>query len=91
MALSAGNSVSILASSTKRAYAIFQVQSSCSVPVYLRFANSSGTQIGQPATSGIIITASSSPYEIKQENRYVGAVYASSSAACNLNITEAQF
>lgn len=87
--LSAGNSIMILATSSKRAYADFST--TCSTPIYLRLANSSGTTLNLPSTGGLVLSASSTRYEIDTDNLYKGAVYASSSVACTVNITEAQF
>jgi hypothetical protein len=90
VAMTAGQSKLILATSSKRAYAYFNAPS-CAVPVYLRFADSNGTTLTLPNTGGIVLNATNTTYEIKQENLYRAAVYASSSAACIVNVTEAQF
>lgn len=90
VAMTAGQSKMILASSSRRAYAHISAPA-CAVPVYLRFADSNGTTLTLPNTGGIVLNATNTVYEIQHENLYKAAVYASSSAACNVNVTEAQF
>ena len=95
MTLTAGTKAMVLATSSRRAYAEFNT--TCGLPVYLRM-NTASTSLTVtpdeqyvPATGGIMISSTTPSYEIGQENRYTGVVYASSSAACVINVTEAQF
>lgn len=92
--LTAGVSSLVLATSSTRAYARFSTE--CSNVIYLR-VNMSSTSASVtpdaqyvPAQGGIEIS-STTPYEFKHENRYTGAVYASSSKGCSLNVNAVNY
>ena len=86
--LSAGNQSLILATSSARGFA--QFSSTCTSPVFLRFAVGSAGVANVPATGGFPIHASSSYFIERGANLYTGPVFASSSAACTVSVSESQ-
>jgi len=88
ISIAAGSRADVLGTSTARAFV--SISTTCLQPIYLRFATTSGMD-QNTATGGLVLTATSSPYEITTRNRYTGPIWASSTSACTLNVQEAKF
>ena len=75
----------LIATNTQRTY--LGITNDCTSPVYLSF-NNKQTFIGNVLASGLRLNASGGSFEVTQNNRYTGAVRASSTANCKLSVTE---
>ena len=75
----------LIATNTQRTY--LGITNDCTSPVYLSF-NNKQTFIGNVLASGLRLNASGGSFEVTQNNRYTGAVRASSTANCKVSVTE---
>lgn len=81
MAIQAGQDIQILGTTTNRMYAA--VTNDCSSVVYLTLDNDA------PQDFGIRLNANGGSYEINDQNLYTGAIRATSSAACSVDVVDA--
>ena len=77
---------SLLATTSNRVYAA--IVNDCASAVYLTFKDLRGAATTSFTDYAIRLNANGGSYEITQENLYTGPVFASSTAVCNVYVTQ---
>lgn len=77
----------LVGSSTARSY--LAITNDCTSPVYLSF-NDESVFDNNNLSAGLRLNANGGSFEVNQQNRYTGAIRASSTVNCEVSVAEAQ-